>query len=122
MATAVQERLTITVQEAKLYLRVDGSEEDTLIEELITSAKASADAFLNNPFTSRDGTMLAIPAPVKAWCLRRVAFLYEHRVETLRADTVPGAGTADFGSRISDSNMTTLDYSLLRPHRLNPGL
>lgn len=122
MATAVQERLTITVAEAKTYLRVDGSEEDVLIEELITSAKASADAFLNNPFTSRDGTLLAIPAPVKTWCLRRVAFLYEHRVETLRADTVPGSGTTDYGSRVSDTNNATLDYSLLRPHRLNPGL
>lgn len=49
---AVSERLTITLAEAKNYLRVesDVTTDDTLIQGLIDSAKLSADAYLNNPF------------------------------------------------------------------------
>lgn len=121
MSTAVQERLTITVDEAKRHLRVDGSDDDLLIEEFITSAKASADQFLNNPFQASDGTLLPIPQPVKTWCLRRVALLSEQRVEGLRADAVTALGSTDFGRAISDTGGST-DFSLIRPFRLNPGL
>jgi hypothetical protein len=47
---AVVSRLDITLEEAKTFLRVDGDEDDGLIEDLISSAKQAADAYLNNPF------------------------------------------------------------------------
>lgn len=121
MATAVQTRLTVTLAEAKAYLRVDGDEEDELITELIGAAKAGADAFLNNPFVDSAGAPLVIPNDVKLWVLRRVAFLYEQRIENLRADVMAGVGTADYGRAISDQG-GSLDYAMIRPYRLNPGL
>ncbi|MFO1243110.1 MAG: head-tail connector protein [Rickettsiales bacterium] len=36
----------LTLAEAKLYLRVDGSSEDTLITQLITAARETAEAYL----------------------------------------------------------------------------
>lgn len=118
--TAVRDRLTVTVEDAKHFLRVDGSEDDQLIMELVDSAKASADAFLNNPFTDSTGADLPIPDDVRLWVLRRVAFAYENRVESLVIDNVAGVGSAEYGGRLQQA--TTLDYSLIRPYRLNPGL
>ncbi|HEX7002363.1 MAG TPA: head-tail connector protein [Trueperaceae bacterium] len=121
MHTAVQTRLAVTTDEAKAYLRVDGSDEDTLIEGLVKAAKAAADAFLNNPFQDAAGADQAIPDDVRIWVLRRVAFLYEQRVENVRADELQGVGVTDYGRAISDRG-GSLDYALIRPYRLNPGL
>lgn len=119
--TAVQDRLALTLEEVKAYLRIDADDEDALLEELAEAAKASADAFLNNPFTDSDGVDEPIPDDVKLWVLRRVAFLYEQRVENVRADVLTGVGTVDYGRAISDRG-GSLDYALIRPYRLNPGL
>lgn len=121
MSTAVTDRLNVTLADAKLHLRVDHNDEDTLIQDFIDSAKASADRYLNNPFTDRDGSPLPMPIVIKTWVLRRVTFLYEQRVENLRADTVPGAGTIDYGARTGDA-AGSVDYALIQPWRLNPGL
>lgn len=121
MTAAVQERLTLTVDEAKLYLRVDHDDEDALLEELITSAKAAADQFLNNPFTAPDGSPGPIPEVIKTWVMRRVSMLYEHRQEGLRGDMVQGLGSSDYGRALSDTG-GSVDYSLIQMFRLNPGL
>lgn len=121
MATAVTDRLSVTLAETKAHLRVEFGEDDALITDLIAAAKASADAFLNNPFTDSAGADEGIPSDVKAWVLRRVAFMYEQRVENVRADIVTGVGTIDYGRAISDRG-GSLDYALIRPYRLNPGL
>ncbi len=118
---AVQDRLHISLEAAKAYLRVEHDEEDNLIDQLVTAAKASADAFLNNRFQAADGYEEPIPEDIRTWVLRRTAFLYEQRVENLRADTQSGVGTADYGRAISDRG-DSLDYALIRPYRLNPGL
>ena len=120
MHDAVQSRLTVTLAEAKAYLRVDGSEDDDLIEALVGSAKASADAFLNNPFQDGDGGEHDIPEAVRSWVLRRAALLYENRVEGLVLDNAAGVGSAEYAGRLAGA--TTADYTLLRPYRLNPGL
>lgn len=122
MSTAVADRLVVTLEEAKLHLRVDHDDEDALIADLIESAKQSADRFLNNPFEDSLGVPQDIPADVKIWVMRRVNFLYEQRVENVVADTVPGAGTIDYGRNVGDQAAGSLDYSLIRPYRLNPGL
>ena len=119
--TAVQDRLTLDLAEVKAYLRVEHDEEDALLEELVKGAKASADAFLNNPFQDASGAPEPIPDDVKLWVLRRVAFLYEQRVENVRSDQLQGVGQVDYG-RLAMETARTLDYTLIRPYRLNPGL
>lgn len=117
--TAVTDRLTVTLDEAKGYLRVEHDAEDDLITTLISGAKAAADAFLNNPFTASDGTPMPIPDDVKLWVLRRVSYAYENRVENLRIDQVDGIGMSDYGGRLQSG---TTDMGLIRQYRLNPGL
>lgn len=120
MPGAVQSRLTVTLADAKAYLRVEHDEDDALIESLIDAAKASADAFLNNPFKAPDGSDRAIPPDVKLWVLRRVSFAYENRVENLVIDNASGVGSSEYAGRLLQA--TSLDYGLIRPYRLNPGL
>ena len=121
MTTAVQDRLSLSVADAKAYLRVDHDTEDDLITDLIEAALASADAFLNNPFETTAGVDLPIPQPVRVWCLRRVGALYENRLEGAREDTVDGLGRVDYGRLLTDQ-AGSADFTLLRPYRLNPGL
>lgn len=118
--TAVTDRLTVTLDEAKGYLRVEHDAEDDLITTLISGAKAAADAFLNNPFTASDGTPMPIPDDVKLWVLRRVSYAYENRVENLVIDNASGVGSSEYAGRLLQA--TSIDYGLIRPYRLNPGL
>ena len=120
MHTAVTDRLTVTLAEAKAYLRVEHDAEDTLITGLVDAAKSAADAFLNNPFLKPDGTDASIPPDVKLWVLRRVAFSYEQRLEALAAENVVGVGTTEYLGKLAGAS--TADVTLLRQHRLNPGL
>jgi hypothetical protein len=119
VTTAVQDRLVISPEEARQYLRVDTTVDDALIADLVMAASASADAFLNNPFTDADDDPLPIPMPVRVWVLRRAATLYESRLEAARVDDVAGLGMVDYGVRDEGGAQ---DFSLLRPFRLNPGL
>lgn len=119
MASAVQDRLNLTPAEALHYLRVDDTEDEALVTDLLEGAKASADAFLNNPFTDADGNDLPIPAAVKSWVLRRVAMLYEQRIEGARGDEVHSLGRVDYGMR---DEMGSADMALIRSFRRNPGL
>lgn len=121
MVTAVQDRLVVTLEEAKNYLRVDHDEDDSLIETLVSAAKASADAFLNNPFPTSGPYESGIPAPVKVWVLRRVAATYENRLEGARSDDVHGLGRIDYGALRGDMGGSA-DFSIIRSFRLNPGL
>lgn len=121
MSTAVADRLVVTVEDAKAFLRVDHNDEDELIEALVDAAKATADAFLNNPFTDADGNDRPIPSPVRTWVMRRVATQYENRLEGVRSESLASLGTVDYGSRLSEGASGT-DMSLLQAFRLNPGL
>lgn len=114
--TAVQDRLQLNMAEVKAYLRVEHDEEDALLEELVKAVKTSADSYLNNPFTGASGAEEPIPDDVKVWVLRRVAYLYEQRLENVSGDTLAGVGEVDYGK------VSSFDYTLFRPYRLNPGL
>lgn len=48
--TAVQDRLGLTVEEAKRLLKISGDDDDEMIRLAINAAKAEADAYMNNPF------------------------------------------------------------------------
>lgn len=121
MTTAVQTRLSLTLDEVKEYLRVDTDAEDALIEDLLDAAKASADVFLNNPFLDSAGANAPIPGGVRVWVMKRAAAMFENRLEGAREDNVDGLGRVDYGRLLTDQ-AGSADFTLLRPYRLNPGL
>ena len=66
----------LTLPETKLHLRVDHSEEDALIEALMTTATAACADFLNMDAAD---LVVAVPAPIKSAALLLVGALYEQR-------------------------------------------
>ena len=88
----------LTLAETKLHLRVDHSEEDALIEALMTTATAACADYLNMDAAD---LVVAVPAPVKSAALLMVAGLYENRED------------------VSDRQLYRNDtyYRLLNPYR-----
>ena len=66
----------LTLTETKLHLRVDHSDEDALIEALMTTATAACADYLNMPAAD---LVVAVPAPIKSAALLLVGTLYEQR-------------------------------------------
>lgn len=64
---------TVTLEEAKLHMRVDHDEEDSYILGLIAAAETHVGNFLG------DGLPDPMPAPIKAAVLLLVGDLYENR-------------------------------------------
>ena len=75
MSQAVTE--PITLAEAKLFLRIDHSEEDTLLGQMITAVRTEAENRTRRTFVG-DGAE-DVPAPVRQWMLCRLSSLYEQR-------------------------------------------
>lgn len=69
------ECVIISLEEAKLYLRVDGNEEDTLITQLILSAEDICEGILRYPLTDLE----VVPESLKQALLYAVANMYENR-------------------------------------------
>ena len=88
----------LTLPETKLHLRVDHSDEDALIEALMTTATAACADYLNMDAAD---LVVAAPAPVKSAALLMVAGLYENRED------------------VSDRQLYRNDtyYRLLNPYR-----
>lgn len=63
----------ITLDEAKLHLRVDQNEEDEAITSMIATAIAHVENYTGATFSTD------APAPVKSAALLLVGDLYEHR-------------------------------------------
>jgi uncharacterized phage protein (predicted DNA packaging) len=113
MASAVYDRLIVTLVEMKNYLRVSHEEDDEYIADLINAAKEDADNYLNNPFEDSEGEELDIPATVKRWVMARVARQYERRVEGLSSESISGLNSIAWGKE---------EYSAIQQYRINPGL
>lgn len=64
---------TVTLEEAKLHMRVDGDDEDTYITGLVMAAETHVSNFLGDDLPD------PMPAPIKAAVLLLVADLYENR-------------------------------------------
>ena len=117
---SLAERLAITVEETKSYLKVEHDEDDTLISDLIDVAIEQADTLMNNEFTEVDEdtgeeTETTIPTSVKLACLKMVAAWYEHR------------GDQTVNVRLGDRSVTLGEVPwdarrLLRPYCRLPGL
>jgi len=69
--------LVITLEQAKLYLRVDGDAEDALITNFIASAEELCEGILRCPIAE----FTVIPEAVKQAILYAVGNLYEQREE-----------------------------------------
>ncbi len=107
MATAVSDRLDITIEEAKAYFRVDTDLEDEVIVDCVDAAKSEADAYLQNPFVDADGEALPIPPALKMWVLKRAHHHYVQRVGGVSNEAVSGIGSVAYGDAFAE----------LRPYR-----
>ena len=67
--------MVVSLEEVKLYLRIDGDEEDTLITHLILTAEEMCEEILRYPL----GEFEEIPKLVKQAILYAVANMYEKR-------------------------------------------
>ena len=65
----------VTLEEAKLYLRVDGTEDDALIQEMLTAAKK----LVQDITRQEDEAFDPDNEVVRIAILFAVAYLYEHR-------------------------------------------
>ena len=66
----------LTLEETKLHLRIDHSDEDTLIQSLIDTATAACADYLNLPPAQLTATT---PGPIKSAALLLIGTLYEQR-------------------------------------------
>lgn len=67
--------MVISLEETKLYLRVDGNEEDTLITNFITAAEEICEGILRYSLSE----LSTVPETVKQAILFAVANMYEQR-------------------------------------------
>ena len=88
--------MVLTVDEVKQHLRIDNDEEDTLIEELIRQAQASAEDFCRVSFEEDAAE------PVRLACLLFVSYYYENR---------------DIPDMVTYKSMRMAFEHLLYPHR-----
>lgn len=67
--------MVITLDEAKLYLKVDGEEDNALITSLITAAEEMCQGILRMPLSN----FTVMPETVKQAILYAISNLYEQR-------------------------------------------
>ena len=85
----------LTLEDAKLHLRVDHSAEDALIESLSIYYNQMAEHELQRGLISREGTggycaePSDVPAAIRQWILIQVAHYYEHREATVEGAVTP---------------------------------
>ena len=96
----------VTLAEAKAQLRVDGAEEDTLIQSYIDAAESAAAQYLNRALyetsAGTDTTGLVMTKDVKVAVLLQVGAFYADREDLVEMPT---------GSRV-----------LLNPYRIEMGV
>lgn len=74
----------LTLSETKLYLRIDGDDEDTLVSSLIEMAKELVEDILRKKLTEFE----EVPETVRHAVLLTVATLYEQRQVTSGSDGI----------------------------------
>lgn len=67
--------MVISLEEAKLYLRVDGDEENTLITNFITTAEELCEGILRYSLSE----FTTVPETIKQAVLYAIANMYEQR-------------------------------------------
>ena len=100
--------MMIDLNDAKLHLRVDGNEENSIIQLYIDAALEKTSVILGRKLiapsaTPSDESEIAFNPTIKAACLLYVGLLYAHR----EAASAGGVAELPLGY-----------YDLLRPYRL----
>lgn len=83
--------MVVTLEEAKLYLRIDGDEEDGLITNFISTAEELCEDVLRYPLSEFD----EIPGVVRQALLYCVANMYEKREGSHHYQKNEGGGIAE---------------------------
>lgn len=92
--TAITDRLAVTVDDLKLFLRIEHANEDEQLDNFLAAAMSQADHYCQNTFTSVNDAgaevLLAIPDDIKIAVLRIAAALYESRADHTAGGNVAG--------------------------------
>ena len=105
---------TTELETVKQHLRIVHNAEDVVIGLMIAAAKERADQYLNNPFVDSLGANISIPSVIKMWLLSVIADMYQNRVNRIKTESQTGVGSQEFNPEIN--------FALIAPYRLNPGL
>ena len=85
----------VTIDEAKLHLRVEHDEDDNLIRALCLAVTQMAEHELQRGLITREGTEgfgareSDVPAGIRQWVLLHVGHFYEHRASTTESERHP---------------------------------
>ena len=85
----------VTLDEAKLHLRVESTADDDLISALILACTQMAEHELQRGLVTREGTEgygdspEAVPVAIRQWILVHVAYYYEHRTSATEGALSP---------------------------------
>ncbi len=104
---ALKDRITLTVDEVKLFLHIDHDAEDIVLQRMLAGAANAAEQYLNHDFGDKP-----VPEEVELWIINRVARQYKRRGEGLRQEGFEGE-TKTWGAE---------EYRDLWPYRKNPGV
>ena len=91
--------MSITLKEMKNYLRVDGTEDDTLIRSLIRSLIGSAERLCMDVIRTDDVKILYGSKYGKAAVMYAVNYMFEHRTEADFKSLTLSLRSMLFGSR-----------------------
>ena len=84
-----------TLEEAKLYLRIDHSDEDTLVTDLLNTSEELCGDIIRREFTEFED----IPETLKTAVLYGVTYLYEYREKADYKDLTTTLSYLLFGIR-----------------------
>lgn len=101
----------VTLEEAKQHLKIDGNEDDSLINALITAARQRAEEYTRRAFITQTWEV-AVDSVTSTLCLPRPP------VQTIEAVTLDGQAVApeNYGLMV-----TNLFYTKIPLHAVNPG-
>jgi hypothetical protein len=115
------DRIVVSVEEMKDYLRIDNDLDNPMIEDFINGAKEQADNYMQNDFTTIDettGELVLTPIPLSVYRAVKslVAYWYYNREDFVSSEN---AGTYTKG-KAKDVPMNF--YNLLWAYRKEPWL
>ena len=87
--------MLVTLDEVKIYLRLDGNNEDSLIESLIQTAQNLCEDIIRKKVTD----FQTVPEVFKIAILYSVAFLYENREQADCGELIKTLCSLLFGLR-----------------------
>ena len=75
---ALKDKMTLTIEEVKLFLHIDHDAEDVVLQRMLSAAANAAERYLNHDFGDDP-----VPEEVEIWIMNRVARQFQRRGEGL---------------------------------------